>query len=109
MKKGEIYLINFDPAFGSEIQKVRPGIILQSENMSSKLVTVMPISSKVQSKNKDDIFLKKDRQNRLFSDSIVKTSQISSFDKRRFIHFIGSAHHKTLQEIERYLKKHFEL
>jgi mRNA interferase MazF len=30
-KRGEIYLVNFDPTVGSEIQKTRPALILQND------------------------------------------------------------------------------
>ncbi|MBI5413905.1 type II toxin-antitoxin system PemK/MazF family toxin [Candidatus Peregrinibacteria bacterium] len=109
MKKGEIYLINFEPALGAEIQKVRLGIIIQSETIDSKLITVMPISSKIELQKEYDIFLKKDNQNRLFCDSVIRTSQISSFDKKRCIHFIGSVDTKTLRKVDIYLRIHFDL
>ena len=34
-KRGEIYLVNFDPTVGSEIQKTRPALILQN-NISNQ-------------------------------------------------------------------------
>jgi len=109
MKKGEIYLVNFEPAFGSEIKKTRPAVIIQSSDINSNLITVMPISSKINSQTNDDIFILKDDQNRLFSDSIIKVQQISSFDQKRFVHFIGKFDQKIQQKITKYLKIHFDL
>lgn len=31
-KRGEIWLINFDPTIGTEIKKTRPGVIISSED-----------------------------------------------------------------------------
>ena len=109
MHIGEIYLVNFEPSQGSEIQKVRPGIIIQSEQIDSNLVTIMPLSSKLKNKVFEEITIKKDKNNRLFSDSVIKVKQISSFDKFRFIHFIGKIDKVLLLEIKKYLKKHFDL
>lgn len=46
-KKGEIYLVNFDPTIGSEVKKKRPALILSNDihNQYSPLVTVAPLSS----------------------------------------------------------------
>jgi len=109
MKKGEIWLVNFDPSAGHEIQKIRPALIIQSSKINSSLVTILPLSSQVQKKNKDDIFLQKNSKNRLFSDSIIKIHHISSFDQCRFMHIIGSVPTQTIREIEACLRKHFDL
>ncbi len=109
MKKGDIFLINFEPSFGSEYKKVRPGLILQSKEIESKLITVMPISSKIEKNHLDDIYIKKDASNRLFCNSLLKVSQISSFDVHRFLHFVGTMDSEIISEVDGYLIKHFEL
>ncbi|MBD2414270.1 type II toxin-antitoxin system PemK/MazF family toxin [Nostoc calcicola FACHB-3891] len=30
-KRGEVYLVNFDPTIGAEIKKTRPALILQND------------------------------------------------------------------------------
>lgn len=105
--KGDIFLINFEPSIWSEIQKTRPWIVIQSLSIDSNLITVIPISSKTQNKEINDILIKKDNDNRLFSDSIIKVRQISSFDKQRFIHYIWKIDTKTMIQIDKYLKHHF--
>lgn len=107
--KSNIYLINFEPSIWSEIQKTRPWIIIQSSKVNSDLITVIPISSKMQNIEWDDIVIKRNSENRLFSDSIIKVKQISSFDKKRFIHYIWKIDKKTLKQIDMYLVNHFEL
>ncbi len=45
LKQGEIWLVNFNPAIGTEIQKVRPAIVISSDNASSESVRlVVPIT-----------------------------------------------------------------
>ena len=48
-KKGEIYLVNFDPTIGHEVKKKRPALIISNDihNQYSPLVTVAPLSSNV--------------------------------------------------------------
>jgi mRNA interferase MazF len=109
MQIGEIYLVNFEPSQGDEIQKVRPGIVIQSEKINSRLITIMPLSSKLKNKSKDEVVVETDDNNRLFADSVIKVNQISSFDKSRFIHFIGKIDKTILIKIQKYLIKHFDL
>jgi mRNA interferase MazF len=109
MKKGEIWLVNFDPSVGKEYQKIRPALVIKSEEIVSSLVTIMPLSSVLKQKKETDISLSKDSKNRLFSDSILRTEQISSFDTDRFIHFVGVVSPSVLLEVDQYLRKHFGL
>jgi mRNA interferase MazF len=109
MHFGEIFLVNFDPAVGAEFQKARPALIIQSDEIHSSLITIVPLSSKITKKEPDDLLIRKDARNRLFCDSLIKVHQIASFDPRRFIHQIGVADALTLKKVQKYLKKHFDL
>jgi len=40
VKKYDIYLINLDPTIGSEIQKVRPCVVISPDEMNQSLQTV---------------------------------------------------------------------
>jgi mRNA interferase MazF len=93
-------LVNFDPSFGHEYKKVRPALIIQNDNYieSSGLLTVIPISSQITKQTELDILLRKDTQNRLMTDSLLKTGQISSFDKRRFIKLVGFVNQETMKK-----------
>lgn len=109
--QGQIWLVNFDPSFGHEYQKVRPGLIIESNDFIKygNLITIVPISSKIQKRIKLDINLPKTVKNRLMKDSLIKTQQISSFDKRRFIKFIGNCENHILQSIKKSIKKYFSI
>jgi mRNA interferase MazF len=98
----QIWLVNFDPSFGHEYKKVRPAIIIQHGKYiaSSNLLTVIPISSQIAKPTELDILLGKDYQNRLMKDSLIKTKQISSFDKRRFIKLIGTVNEQMMGKLD---------
>jgi len=100
-QRGQIWLVNFDPSFGHEYTKVRPALIVQNDRYieSNNLLTVIPISSQTIKQTDLDILLEKNAQNRLMIDSLLKTKQVSSFDKRRFIKLIGIANKETMIKI----------
>ena len=47
-KRGEVYLVNFDPTVGAEIRKTRPALVLQNDiaNRYSPITIVAAISSR---------------------------------------------------------------
>ena len=66
----------------------------------SSLLTVVPILSQVIKLTELDVVLEKDAQNRLMKNSLLKTKQISSFDKNRFIKFIGTLDEQTMKKVD---------
>ena len=45
IKQGEIWMINFDPSVGSEIQKKRPAVVINDNNMGRfGLSIIVPIT-----------------------------------------------------------------
>ena len=111
MQYGEIYLVDFNISVGHEYQGKRPAVIIQSNQQLkvSNLATVMPLTSQIDNCQPEDIFIKKDSQNLLYKDSVVKVHQIKSFDKSRFIKRIGEVDTASLEKVKDYLKIHFGL
>ncbi len=110
-KRGEIYLVDFDPGKGHEFQKQRPAVIIQSDKtiIRTSLITVMAVTSNIRGKRPGDIQIKKDRQNNLYTDSIAKAQAIHAFDKTRFMKKIGLLNPEKMEEIKSYLKIHFDI
>ena len=48
VKRFEVYLVNLDPAIGSEIQKTRPCLIISPDEMNDHIATVIvaPMTTK---------------------------------------------------------------
>ncbi len=85
MNKGEIYLAKLNPAKGSELSKVRPVIIFQS-NYLKKLPTVIiiPLTTHL----KDDWFplrVRITKRGKLEKDSDAVIEQIRAIDKNRIV------------------------
>ena len=111
-KFGDIYLVNFEPGVGHEYKKTRPAIIIQEEKYfhKSHCVTIIPISSRLENRTPDDIFIQRDEAtNKLTKDSIIKAFNIHGFDKSRFIHYIGKAGSPVIRQVRGYLRRHFGL
>lgn len=110
MKRGEIWLIKLaeEKSVGHEYYNDRPALIIMADNLipAVNVVTIMPLSSSGNS-HRDDIIIKKDANNRLYEDSIIKAHYIISYDKSRFIHKIGEADIKNIKKVENYIKKTF--
>lgn len=108
---GDIYLANFDPSVGHEYKKTRPAIVIQESRYFDKspVVTIMTISSRLDARSPEDIFIERDHKNGLTKDSVIKVFFIESFDKSRFIHYIGKAGSPVIRQVRGYLRRHFGL
>jgi mRNA interferase MazF len=85
VKRFEVYLINLDPSIGSEIQKMRPCLIISPDEMNNHIATV--IVAPMTTKGKDY----PTRVNCLFegkSGQIV-LDQIRTVDKSRLVKKLG--------------------
>ena len=92
-KRGEIWLVNFDPTLGSEINKTRPALIIQNNvaNAYSPVTIVAAITSfhtgdKVYP---TEVFLKSEIGG-LQNDSLVLLNQIRTIDKIRLVKKLGT-------------------
>ncbi len=110
-KKGEIYLVNFDPTIGHEVKKKRPALIISNDihNQYSPLVTVAPLSSNVDRVFPFEVYIPKGIAN-LDKDSKVMIIQLRSVDKKRLLDKIGTIKDKKiLNKIDKTIKEHFNL
>ncbi|MBL0717428.1 MAG: type II toxin-antitoxin system PemK/MazF family toxin [Desulfosarcina sp.] len=106
---GQIWIVNFDPSIGHEYKKVRPALVVQHDRYisSGSLLTVIPVSSQVAKCTELDVILEKNDQNRLMKNSLLKTKQISSFDKKRFLKFIGTLDEQTMKTVDNNIQLFF--
>lgn len=106
-ERGEIYLVCLDPTIGSEINKVRPALIISNDinNKVSDTVTVIPITSSVEKVYPFEVFFRRGESG-LSKNSKAKCNQIRTIDKRRLIKFIGKASPEKIKEVEEALLIH---
>lgn len=111
VKRGEVYLVGFDPTVGAEIQKTRPALILQNDsaNRSSSITIVAAITSQIDDRLYPTEVLLLPPEGGLRSASVVLLNQIRSIDMRRLIRRLGSLKPATMEKVDRALRISFDL
>lgn len=90
-KRGEIYLVSFDPTVGAEIQKTRPALVLQNDiaNEHSPITIVAAITSQLDETLYPTEVLIQSSEGGLSMNSVVLLNQIRSIDKQRLVKRLG--------------------
>jgi mRNA interferase MazF len=106
-RRGEIFLVNLDPALGSETNKTRPALVISNDinNKFSSTVTVIPITSNVKKVFPFEVLFPSERSG-LPKTSKAKCNQIRTIDIRRLIKPLGKIPVETMQEVEDALRIH---
>ena len=105
-RRGEVYLVSFDPTIGAEIQKTRPALIIQNDvgNRYSPLMIVAAITSYHGGELYPQEVLVKAPEGGLQVDSAILLNQIRSVDKRRLVKHLGVLRAATLTKVDRALQ-----
>lgn len=105
-KRGEIFVADLNPAFGREIHKKRPVLILSNNTLNQTLPTVImaPFSSIVPEFVGPDVIKIKDPKIGLDKDSAIIINQLRSIDKSRLVKKVGTLSKEKLEEIEDAIK-----
>lgn len=102
-KRGEVYLVNFDPTIGSEIKKTRPAVIIQN-NISNKHSTVTIVAAITSSDGStpypNEVFVKSG-EGGLDKDSFVLLNQVRTVDGVRLIKKLGVLKAQTIGSVDR--------
>ena len=90
-KRGEIWLVNFDPTLGAEIKKTRPAVILQNDisNQWSPVTIVAALTTRVQTKKYPTNVLLYPPEGGLTDPSSIMLNQLRTVDKQRLIKKLG--------------------
>ena len=112
MKQTEIWLINLDPTIGSEINKTRPGIIVNDDNLGIlPLKIIVPITD-WKEKFIDTPWMIKIQPNLINNLSKISSAdcfQVRSISNQRFIKKIGNINQTELSKIKIGLSKVFSI
>jgi mRNA interferase MazF len=101
-KRGEIWLVNFDPTIGTEIRKTRPAIVVNSDAIGKlpiKLVAPITDWKDYFTQNLWHIRLDPNTVNNLAKTSAVDVLQLRGMDIQRFIRKIGDLPPEMMVEI----------
>ncbi len=91
IRRGDVFLVDFEPSFGSEQGRIRPVVIIQNNhgNFHSPITIVIPITSRVfEREYPTNVFIEGGNFG-LSRDSTVLTNQIRAIDKQRVLKRLG--------------------
>jgi len=111
IERGWVYLAVLDPTVGNEISKTRPVIVISNDqnNQFSTTITVLPVTSaRLDKIYPFEVFLPTGEAN-LPKNSKVKTDQVRTLDRSRFLKTIGELSKARITEIEEALRIHLAL
>jgi len=102
-QRGEVYLVNFDPTLGAEIQKTRPALIVQNNvaNRHSAITIVAAITSQFDQPLYPTEVLISPPEGGLRTDSVTLLNQIRSIDKQRLVRRLGTLKPETMERVDR--------
>ena len=105
IKRGEVYWVDLPDNKGRELKEIHPCLVISNDkqNMSSPLITVMPITSL---KEGEKVYSFQALIN-LKKKSVILVDQIQTIDRDKFKDKITKATEELLEEIEK--KIHFVL
>ncbi|OGD32047.1 PemK family transcriptional regulator [Candidatus Azambacteria bacterium RIFCSPHIGHO2_02_FULL_52_12] len=101
-KRGEIWVVNFDPTIGSEIQKTRPALILQNNiaNQYSSVTIVAAITSQANDEAYPTEVSVQKGEGGLEKESAVLLNQIRTIDKQRLVRKLGAVNQEIMEKVE---------
>ena len=101
-RRGEIYLVNFDPTVGHEIRKTRPALVVQNDvsNQYSPITIVCAITSQFNDPPYPREVIIQPGKSGLDHASAAILNQIRSVDRKRLIKRIGSVDAATMRKID---------
>ena len=95
VRRFEVYLVNLDPTLGSEIQKIRPCLVISPDEMNELIATVIiaPMTTKGRKypTRVDCLFEGKEGQ--------IVLDQIRTVDKVRLVRRLGRITASTQKEV----------
>lgn len=100
-KRGEIYWVNLDPTIGSEINKVRPALVVSNDsgNEYSQRIIVAPITSSVKKVYPFEVKVEVASK-----EGKVLLDQLRSIDKQRLSKKLSVLDYETMQLVNKALK-----
>ena len=107
MRRGEIWLINLSPTVGAEIQKTRPAVIVNDDDIGIlPLKVIVPITDWKDRYAQAPWMVRLDpsSENGLSKISTADAFQVRSVSAQRFVRCLGSLPAEVLAQIETALK-----
>ncbi|WP_043264356.1 type II toxin-antitoxin system PemK/MazF family toxin [Streptomyces sp. CT34] len=115
MRRGDIYLVDYEPARGSEANKARPAVIVSNDGANEVadrtrrgVVTAVPLTTNVSRVYPFQVLLSAEECG-LPKDSKVQCEQVRSLAPERLLRFMGSIPRQRMKEVDAALRRHLAL
>lgn len=110
-RRGEVYLVGFEPTAGAEIRRTRPAVIVQNDiaNRWSPITIVAAVTSKKGDRVYPSNVLVEALEGGLTHDSLVLLNHVRSIDRRRLVKRLGRLEPQTMKRVDRALVISFGL
>jgi mRNA interferase MazF len=102
-RRGDIYLVTFDPGRGHEIKKTRPAVVIQNDigNRYSPVTIVAAVTSKLSTTPYPvEVVVTPSKGNGLTLSSAVNLGQIRSVDRERLVKRVGTLDAVTMRKVD---------
>lgn len=98
LRRGDVWLVSFDPSLGGEVQKTRPAVILSNDTANALLnrVQVVPISSQVGRLYPAEAYVDVAGERRK-----AMADQITTMSKQRLLRQLGTLSKENLEAVAR--------
>ncbi len=105
-RRGEVYLVSFDPTVGAEIKKTRPARIIQNDlgNRWSPVTLVAAITSRSDAPAYPVDVRVDPPEGNLNVPSVVLLNQVRTIDRRRLVKRLGRLRPDTMKLVDRALQ-----
>ena len=110
IKRGEIFLVNFDPTVGAEARKTRPALVVSNDinNTHSPIVSISPITSNISRIYSFEVEVPAGTGG-LQTRSKVMVNQTRAVDKIRLIKRLGHLPEEIMKQVNQALELHYDL
>ena len=115
MRRGDVWLVDLEPATGSEANKTRPCVIVSNDHANARAamlsrgtITVVPITSTVEPILAFHVHLTAESSG-LSRDSKAQAEHVRSIDVRRIVHLVGHLPVATMKDLDAALCLHLDL
>ena len=100
-RRGDIYLADLNPIFGSEQGGVRPVLVLQNNvgNYFCPTLIVAPLTSRINKKPNQPTHYLLEHVNGMERPATVILEQIKTIDKRRIRKYLGKVTRREMDEL----------
>jgi mRNA interferase MazF len=105
-RRGFVHYIQFDPAVGHEIRKMRPAVVVSNDHMNELAATILVMPITTGHFGYYHWIELRPPEGGLKKPSSIVTEQIRAVDKRRVKRRLGAASPATMAQIEDAIRDH---